>query len=335
MKRVFAAALFLVLLFFLLPTILVGDTPPASALPDATPPAASSPSPSDGAASLDQQVSIRLQKEDGTVETISMDKYLLGVVAAEMPAAFEVEALKAQAVAARTYAYARCTSSSPAHPDADLCTSYACCQAYLTDAEQQANWGENTASYQKKIADAVTSTDGQVILYDNEPIRAVFFSSASGRTNDAMEVWGSEVPYLTGVETPEGNEVPNFQTTVTFSPSEFQTTFLAQYPEADLSGAPSAWFGAPEYASSGCVAAIPIGGVRVTGPDLRTLLGLRSARFSVSAADSAITFTVTGYGHGVGMSQYGANAMAKSGSTYREILTHYYTGVSIAPYPDL
>ena len=150
-----------------------------------------------------------------------------------------------------------------------------------------------------------------------------------------MEVWGSEVPYLTGVETPEGNEVPNFQTTVTFSPSEFQTTFLAQYPEADLSGAPSAWFGAPEYASSGCVAAIPIGGVRVTGPDLRTLLGLRSARFSVSATDSAITFTVTGYGHGVGMSQYGANAMAKSGSTYREILTHYYTGVSIAPYPDL
>ena len=102
MKRVFAAALFLVLLFFLLPTILVGDTPPASALPDATPPAASSPSPSDGAASLDQQVSIRLQKEDGTVETISMDKYLLGVVAAEMPAAFEVEALKAQAVLRRS-----------------------------------------------------------------------------------------------------------------------------------------------------------------------------------------------------------------------------------------
>ena len=328
MKRVLLSACALTLLCFFLPVLLWGDRPSAAG------PEETAPAPADSQApTVDSQTTLRLLMEDGTVETLTMAEYLPGVVAAEMPASFELEALKAQAVAARTYALSRCTASSSAHPDADLCTDFSCCQAYLTDGEMDTNWGENAAAYQQKIDDAVTATDGLAILYEGEPIRAVFFSSASGRTNSAVEVWGSQVPYLSGVETPEGDEVPNFRTTVTMTPEEFRTAFLAQYPEADLSATPGEWFGAPEYTSSGGVAAITIGGVRVTGPDLRTLLGLRSANFSVAASEASISFSVTGYGHGVGMSQYGANAMAKSGSTFEEILTHYYTGVSVDVYP--
>ncbi len=334
MKSVLATALALIALFFLLPVLLIGDTPAAALLPQPSPTASETTPPAE-TTPLDPTVTLRVRKADGKVYTTTMDKYLPGVVAAEMPAAFEPEALKAQAIAARTYAYSKLSSPSSAHPDADLCTDYACCQAWTSESDAKAGWGDGAESNWQKISDAVTGTDGQLVLYEGQPIRAVFFSSAEGRTNAAVEVWGSNVPYLTGVDTPEGDEVPNFRTTVNMTTEDFKTAFLAKHPDANLSGSPSGWFGASEYTSSGAVAAIPVGGVRVTGGELRTLLGLRSAHFTVSAADGGVTFTVTGYGHGVGMSQYGANAMAKAGSDCTDILTHYYTGVTVAPYPGL
>ena len=303
MKRTLLTSIALVFLLFLLP-VLVSDgqgavTPaaPSSSLP-----------PAEAAVPSDSSFTLRLLQSDGTVTTLTMAEYLPGVVAAEMPAAFQPAALQAQAVAARTYACARCSSPSSAHPDADLCTDYTCCQAYRTSEERQAAWGETAASYEDKVSSAVSSTD-------------------------AEEVWGSLVPYLSSVSTPEGDEVPNFRTTLSLTPSEFSDAFLAQYPQAELNGSPASWFSDPEYASSGCTAALTVGGVRVSGRDLRTLFSLRSSRFTVSATDSAVTFSVVGYGHGVGMSQYGANAMAKAGSSYEDILTHYYTGVTLGPYP--
>lgn len=275
---------------------------------------------------------VRLLKKNGTVEELTMADYLWGVVAAEMPASFEPEALKAQTVAARTYTLSKMERTVEAHPDADVCTDITCCQAYIDPADAAANWGENAQTYTDKIAAAVADTDGMAALFQGQPIQAVFFSSAAGRTVDAVEVWGNAVPYLTSVDSPEGDEVPNYHSTVTVPLDEFKSKLLAQYPQADLSGEPAGWFANLVPNSAGGVETVDIGGVTVGGGSLRTLFGLRSTSFTVSASADGVTFSVTGYGHGVGMSQYGANALAKEGKTYDEILKWYYTGIDVAPY---
>ena len=151
---------------------------------------------------------VRLLKKDGTVEELTMADYLWGVVAAEMPASFEEEALKAQTCAARTYTAVLQKSAGHKHPDADICADSTCCQAYIERADAQARWGLNAQSYSEKIARAVADTDGLGVTYGGEPIQALFFSSSPGRTVDAAAVWGSRVDYLTGVDSPEGEEVP-------------------------------------------------------------------------------------------------------------------------------
>ena len=332
-KQVVATALALLLVLFLLPLLLFGtggleqteQAVPTGELPiDRT---VVTPSPS-----ADSQTQIRVALTDGSVLTLGLDQYLWRVVAAEMPASFELEALKAQAAAARTYTLSKLGRTVEKHPDADVCTDITCCQAYIDPDQAAANWGDNAAAYTAKITSAVSETDGMAVLYDGQPIQAVFFSSAAGRTVDAVEVWGNSVPYLTGVDSPEGEEVPNYHSTVTFTLEEFKSKLLAQYPDADLSGDPAGWFQNTVPNSAGGVEQVDVGGVTVSGGALRTLLGLRSTSFTVTAGSQGVTFSVTGYGHGVGMSQYGANALAKQGKTYDEILKWYYTGVEVAPY---
>ena len=332
-KQVVATALALLLVLFLLPLLLFGtggleqaeQAAPTGELPiDRT---VVTPSPS-----ADSQTQIRVALTDGSVLTLGLDQYLWRVVAAEMPASFELEALKAQAAAARTYTLSKLGRTVEKHPDADVCTDITCCQAYIDPDQAAANWGDNAAAYTAKITSAVSETDGMAVLYDGQPIQAVFFSSAAGRTVDAVEVWGNSVPYLTGVDSPEGDEVPNYHSTVTFTLDEFKSKLLAQYPDADLSGDPAGWFQNTVPNSAGGVEQVDVGGVTVSGGALRTLLGLRSTSFTVTAGSQGVTFSVTGYGHGVGMSQYGANALAKQGKTYDEILKWYYTGVEVAPY---
>lgn len=325
MKQVVATALILLLLFFLLPFLLLrGGSGEENVLPlDRT---VATPAPS---GPVDSAWTVRVLQQDGTVETMAMGDYLWDVVAAEMPASFELEALKAQAVAARTYTLRKMTYGSANHPDADVCTDHTCCQAYITPEEAQANWGENAQVYTARIQNAVAGTDGVVALYDGSPIDAVFFSSAAGQTVDAVEVWGNSVPYLTGVDSPEGEEVPNYHTTVTLSANEFKTTFLNAHPDADLSGDPEGWLGTVTPNSAGGVESMVVGGITVSGTEMRTLFSLRSTSFTLTEADGSFTFSVTGYGHGVGMSQYGANALAKEGKTYDEILKWYYTGISL------
>ncbi|MBM6724714.1 stage II sporulation protein D [Pseudoflavonifractor phocaeensis] len=333
MKQVVATALALLLVLFLLPLLLFGtggleqteQAAPTGELPiDRT---VVTPSPS-----ADSQTQIRVALTDGSVLTLGLDQYLWRVVAAEMPASFELEALKAQAAAARTYTLSKLGRTVEKHPDADVCTDITCCQAYIDPDQAAANWGDNAAAYTAKITSAVSETDGMAVLYDGQPIQAVFFSSAAGRTVDAVEVWGNSVPYLTGVDSPEGDEVPNYHSTVTFTLEEFKSKLLAQYPDADLSGDPAGWFQNTVPNSAGGVEQVDVGGVTVSGGALRTLLGLRSTSFTVTADSQGVTFSVTGYGHGVGMSQYGANALARQGKTYDEILKWYYTGVEVAPY---
>ena len=323
MRTVVATALVLLLAVFLCPLLFLGG----GAVPvPAEPPLPTATLPIDRTVALpgsDQATLVKVKRDDGTVSTLTMSDYLWRVVAAEMPASFEPEALKAQAVTARTYTLYKMQNGPVSnHPDADVCTDITCCQAYVDPAQAAANWGDAAPKYTDKIAAAVSATDGQAILYQGAPIDAVFFSSAAGRTLDAVEVWGSDVPYLTGVDSPEGDEVPGYHSTVQVPLADFRAAIAAQYPAADLSGDPAGWFGTDGDE-------LTVGGAAVKRARLRSLFDLRSANFTVSADGENVTFSVTGYGHGVGMSQYGANALAKAGEGYADILKHYYTGVSI------
>ena len=270
----------------------------------------------------------------GAIEEMPMDDYLVGVLRAEMPASFELEALKAQAIAARTYTIHKMKDGPIAnHPDADACDDINCCKAYKTADDAAADWGGMALYYEEKLARAVAETDGQVVLYGGEPILAVFFSSANGHTQSAGAVWQSDLPYLQSVSSPEDEElVPNYYSVETFSAEAFRALFLQARPDAELSGSPERWITDVERSGAGFVTTLSVGGVTVRGNELRTILGLRSPSFTVEADEASLTFRVTGYGHGVGMSQYGANALALQGRTAAEILEHYFTGTRVDGY---
>lgn len=276
---------------------------------------------------IDSARTLRVLDGD-TVTEMSFSDYLQGVLRAEMPASFQEDALRAQAVAARTYTYYKMSSGGNHGDTADICTDHTCCQAFLGKDRAAENWGKNAERYEAKIENAVSATDGQVMLYGGAPILAVFHSSSAGETWNSGEVWAQDLPYLQSVSSPEGEGVPNYYSTVELTEAEFREKFLAARPEADLSGPASGWIRDPVM-DGVHVESVTIGGVSVSGPSVRSIFGLRSASFTAEAGDGKITFYVTGYGHGVGLSQYGANAMAEAGSTWREILEHYYTGVTI------
>ena len=281
----------------------------------------------------DSSVTVRVL-DGGEVRSMALDDYLMGVVAAEMPADFEREALRAQAAAARTYTlYKMTVSPSENHPEADVCTDFRCCKAYLSETSLRNRWGDAFDACMEKIADAVRGTDGVCIYYAGEPILAAFHSSSPGLTAGSGEVWGGDLPYLVSVESPEGEDsVPDYVSSVTVSQSDFRETVLASYPEADFS---EGLIGDLTYSGSGRLLTASVGGMELTGRTIRALFGLRSTAAKVEVTEDDVIFTTVGYGHGVGLSQYGANEMAKAGSTYEEILAHYYTGTTLGPLPDL
>ena len=263
---------------------------------------------------------------DGVLREYSMEDYLLGVLAAEMPASFEPEALKAQAVAARTFILNRVIHASPNHPDAAVCDDHTCCEAFINLNSMRAKWGADYAEYLEKLKDAVRGTDGQVLLFEGEPILAAFHSSSAGQTESSAAVW-SDRPYLVSVSSPEtDSDVPNYVSTVEVSTDDFKKTICAAYPQAEFPQDPGNWLSTPAIDAGGRVGNMSIGGVNVSGTTLRSLFSLRSTAFTLEYTGNSFLFTVTGYGHGVGMSQYGANVMAKQGATYKEILAHYYPG---------
>ena len=281
----------------------------------------------------DRDVTLTIQDGD-TTEQMTLERYLTGVVRGEMPASFEMEALRAQAAAERSYVYYQLAAGrKDAHPDADFCTDHTCCSAYLSETAAREKWGGDFAPWNTRVEQAVSDTDGQVVLYNGRPILAVFHSSSAGRTAAAGDVWSGDLPYLVSVDSPEGEEtVPNYYSTVTFTAAEAKEKLLTAHPELKLSGTPDRWFGAAAENGSGRVETVSVGGTDIEGTELRRIFGLRSASFDLEMGGGKAVFYVTGYGHGVGMSQYGANQMAKEGADYREILTHYYTGVTVEPY---
>jgi stage II sporulation protein D len=263
--------------------------------------------PKDGATKL------RVLMTDGTVAEILLEEYILGVVLGEMPASFELEALKAQAVVARTY-----TVRANHHENADICTDHTCCQAYCAPKDYT-----GSASALQKVRKAVEDTAGEIVTYQGKPIEATYFSCSGGRTEDAVAVWGQDVPYLQAVDSPGEEKAANYLKTTSMTAGEFAYAF------GGLSGPPSNWIGDITYTKGGGVDTIQIGGTVYKGTQVRQLLGLRSTAFVITVVGSSVTITTKGSGHRVGMSQYGADAMALSGSDYKVILAHYYLGTAL------
>ena len=280
----------------------------------------------------DGTVEIRLQTGSG-VESLSLDEYLTGVVLAEMPASFALEALKAQAVAARTFTLRQMEAGK--HTDCDVCSDSGCCQAWIDQASLKAKLGDAWSGYWEKAAKAVAETDGVVLTYDGALIDAVYFSCSGGTTEPAAAVWGSEIPYLQPVDSPGEETAPRYESQVSVSMDRFRSLILQQNAEADLTGPAAGWFGGVTHSAGGGVETMEIGGQTFRGTALRSLFGLNSTLFTVAVEQDAVVFEVHGFGHRAGMSQYGANAMAQSGSTYDEILFHYYTGVTLEQAPSL
>lgn len=255
------------------------------------------------------------------------EDYIAGVVSAEMPADFHPEALKAQAVAARTYLSEK--GACQKYEGADICTDSSHCQAYKSVETLKQQWGDDFARYYNKICTAVYDTKGEILLYDGEPISAVFHSTSSGRTQNSSDVWGNSVPYLVSVESPLDKLSPRYASSVTISLEDFKAKIKNADSNADFD---NYLISDIHHTSGGMVESANIGGVLFSGTEIRNIFALNSASFNLDIIGDDVVFDVRGYGHGVGMSQYGANYMAESGSDYQSILKKYYTGAYIGLY---
>ena len=324
MKRIIWFSLFAVGLAFLLP-LLLSAAPAGRERPAPEPSSAPSPAAETASAApvLDSGITLLVQTEDGVTE-MTMADYLPAALAGEMPAAFHPEALKAQAVALRSYALHCRAAHKQQHPEADVCASSACCAAYVSDGELRERWGESYAYYMAKINEAVAATDGQYLVWEEAPILAVFHASSLGRTESGADL-GMTEPYLRSVTTPEtADTVTKLVSEVEVSAEEFRTAVSGVAPEAVFVGEPAAWLGAVTKNEAGRVEKAVIGGAEVSGLALRQLFSLRSTDFTLGWDGACFRFEVRGYGHGAGMSQYGADLMADGGADYAEILAHYY-----------
>jgi len=271
------------------------------------------------------------------VDEINIEDYVKGVVAAEMPAEFHMEALKAQAVAARTYAISRTIKYGDGHPDhslAPLCNGIHC-QAYLSLSQIKEIHGETwVEKYWSKIEEAVDSTRNLGIFHKGEIIEPLYHSTSGGRTEDVKDVFAMEIPYLKSVTSPYEEEAPRFRNIVTITTEDFIKKIKSKYPNAKISKDNLAEkIKLIDRTMTGRVKKIAIDGNMVEGRELRDLFALNSTNFTISLDKklNIIEIETYGFGHGVGMSQWGANGMGKHGSSFEEILKHYYTGVEIKP----
>ena len=265
------------------------------------------------------------------IVTLSEKDYICGAVAAEMPAAYHSEALKAQAVTCYTYAY-RLRNEQKSNPTAslkgaDISDDSQHHQGYLTVDDQKKKWGNDYEQYSKKISDTVDAVLGNVIEYGGEPIIAAFHSISSGKTESAKNIWNQDVPYLQSVISTGDKLSPDYSTMVKLTNAEFKTD-AEKLGGVSLGNDPKGWVSDIKTTDSGTVTSIKIGGKSFTGEQVRDAFSLHSPCFKLEYKDG-FTFSVSGYGHGVGMSQYGADYMARQGSTWQEIIKHYYTGVQI------
>lgn len=275
-------------------------------------------------------LSVYIKSEDKVVD-MQKSQYLKEVVSAEMPANFEMEALKAQAVAARSYLEARRNaykdSGTPdVHNGAEICTDHTHCKAWISEEVRRESWGTDSDKNWDKISKAVDETADEVMTYDGEVISAVFHSTSSGKTESSKDVWGGDRPYLVSVDSPGDKVSPKYKSEKEMSLSEFKEIAEKNIEGVDFS---KEIIGEEARSGAGGILTISIGGVKIKGTQLRTIYDLRSTNVEINMEGDKVFFDVTGYGHGVGMSQYGANYLAGEGKNYVEILKTYYTGIEV------
>ena len=264
-----------------------------------------------------------LNTDTNEISEISYDDYIFGVVAAEMPALYEPEALKAQAVAAHTFAlHRKVTNSGKGY---DITNDFTVDQAFITEGKAREKWGENAEEYITKIRAAVEATKNLALTYNGEIALSVYHAISSGKTEDCKNVWGGSRPYLISVESVGDKLSANFLSEKSFSASEIKNIFK----NITFKGKESEYFKNLQKTPAGTVKSITVCGTEIKGSELRKALDLNSSCFDVTHKDGVFKFTVYGYGHGVGMSQNGANYMAQQGAEFEEILCHYYTGCKI------
>lgn len=272
-----------------------------------------------------------LHPETSQIEELNIDEYLYGVVASEMPASFEIEALKAQAVVARTYTIYQIINNSGKHENADMCDDFNCCQAWISKQERMEKWEiEEAENYWNKIVEAVDSTKGKIVAYNGQPINAFFHANSGGVTESSLNIWGGiDYPYLKSVETAGEEGYTQYASEVILTKQELLDKLQTVHNDCAIDFSAQDSIQILDYTTSGRVKTIKFGNKEIAGTEARTLLGLKSTNFTFKIEGDNITFSVTGYGHGVGMSQTGADSLAKSGSNYEAIVKHFYTNVEI------
>ncbi|MBQ6570539.1 MAG: stage II sporulation protein D [Clostridia bacterium] len=262
----------------------------------------------------------------GEIIKVSDFDYVCSVVAAEMPILYEDEAIKAQAVAAYTYACRQRNSARKSGSECDISADSAKNQGYLTVDQMKERWGKKFNKYYARLKKLVGSVYGEQILYEGEPILAVYHAISGGQTESCAVIWGNDLPYLVPVDSEYDKSADGYKTTCALTADELKEKILARWPETIFPDDPAEWLVETQHSDSGTVTQIQIGSAKLTGAAVRRALSLRSAVFEANYTDKGFVFTVYGYGHGVGMSQTGANQMAKQGFDYKEILLHYYHG---------
>ena len=272
-----------------------------------------------------------LHANTNEIEEINLDEYLVNVVSAEMPVDFDIEALKAQAVVARTYTIYKIINNDSKHDDADICDSSGCCQAWISKEDRFKRWDESLAQENwNKISTAVNDTVGKIITYEGAPINAFFHSNSGGITEIPLNVWGgSGYPYLQVVETSGEDEYSQYSSQVTLTKQELLEKLKESYSDIEIDFDSEDSIQILELTESGRVKTVKFGNKNLSGVEARTLLGLRSTNFEITINGDNIEFNVIGYGHGVGMSQTGADALAKQGLNYEDIIKHFYIGIEI------
>ncbi len=264
---------------------------------------------------------------------IGLEDYIIHVVAAEMPASFESEALKAQAVAARTFTVKHMLGEAKCKSGHTVCTDHTCCQAFLSTEQLIKRWGKYFAKYYEKILTAVFETEGEILTCDGEVINALYHSSSGGMTENSDAVFAVALPYLVSVESMGEEKYSDFTDEKVFKKEDFIRAVNEKFPQAEMTdavGQVEVW----DRTDSGRVKLVSLGQTVVTGQQMRTAFNLHSTNFSFEFNGDEVKIKCIGFGHGVGMSQNGANAMAEEGYDYRTILKHYYTGVELEKLKD-
>ena len=270
-----------------------------------------------------------LHKETGEIEDVELENYIVNVLAAEMPVDYEIEALKAQAVVARTYTLYQILNSNK-HENADICDDSTCCQAWISKEKRFEKWETNQEEKWNKINKAVFETQGEIITYQGKPIDAFFHSNSGGLTEIPINVWGgSEYPYLQVVQTNGEDEYSQYYSENILSKTEFEEKMKNLYSDFEINWQEKDCIEILEYTESNRIKTIKLGNKNISGVEARKIFELKSSNFSFEISDDSIKFTVIGYGHGVGMSQTGSNTLAKENKNYKDIINHFYKNIQI------